>query len=113
MSSELNYSESVELTSGHMHSTVFVVGVGQMGPDLAVDAKVRILSMRLVSNGTLVELRLKAKLGNKTIINLVPITNFTNVTVKDQVVSAPVVQLVQPAKIVPFTTESTTSETNS
>lgn len=114
MSSELNFNTAIELSDARLHTSMFVIDVGTMGPDLATGRTSSLLDMKLVNNGSLVELKLKNKRTGKTITKLVSATNFVDLTVKEQstltVVAAPQPKLVQPEAVTPFTAPS---ETNS
>jgi hypothetical protein len=83
---KLNFDGDLDLVEGTMHSPLFITGVGNIESTIRPDANQKVISMKLVNNGSLVQLTLKnPKDPKRPFVELVHMVNFTGVTVKTHV----------------------------
>ena len=71
------------VTYARMHTTVFVPGFGQFGPELSAIQTPTTKACDMVVEGEVVLCSLKDKVG-KTVEMVIPFTNFTNFVVRPE-----------------------------
>jgi len=71
------------VTYARMHTTVFVPGFGQFGPELSNTQTPTTKACEMTVSGDVVLCNLKDKVG-KTVEMVIPFTNFTNFVVRPE-----------------------------
>jgi hypothetical protein len=80
---KLDFTDEIALSEGAMHTEYFVTGAGSVGPTL-ISGNGKVLDMRLVNSGTMVQLTIANPSNPKKPRSaLVPLTNFKGITPKE------------------------------